>query len=1001
MFFLLALISCENPFVNSLLPDKNKPKGGKQTVIYNIELNISGNEGNDSVTVTPAKGKEGASIKIGYTLADTKINNQLDFSGVDLTSVTETGSGEKTYTVKKEDADNGVIFIYAVFIHTDLNIAAPEIVLFTKIDFQNDNIGSTTKYISTKGNGSAALSVVSDTAPADNKALQLTTGNYNQAAIIPINLPYELSNYQTISLRIKPISGTTALNGKSIHVYAGGSTTDFLDYGFGNPADSQYNQYANRLIGQSQTLNFGEPPYMNEWTDFSLDNIAASGAAIVGNLKGNAYIAIGLNVGNTAGSYLIDDIDFILKSNFTPPPLPPALQPPSTGAAASGNYRNMFLERGMWTQTQIDAKVQTAWNRLFNDTSEDYRIYYEVNTPEGPGAYILDVHNKDIRSEGMSYGMMMAVQMDDKEKFDRIWRWAKYYMYCDINKGNNSRGYFTWQMNTNGTVKGNGIAPDGEFYFATALLFAHARWGSGTGVLNYRQHAMQLLYDMVHRSWENPSLDPWDSPGLFRRPGDHRSNNSAANPMPIGNYMPVFSPIGASANHTDPSYHLPSFYEVWVYEMEKDANEGKTHGIWTNTAKMREDIDFYKTVIQTSRNFFGAALHPETGLSPDYSNFDGTPTGSQPYFAYDAFRTIMNIAMDYAWWAKDDRQKQYADRLQNFFHGQGVNSYKALWEINGTPRNPHGDHSPGLVACNAAASLAATHVRAWDFIEDFWNISMTPGQYRYYDGCLYMFGLLHLSGNFKVYLSGPHYAQNSTISPTTAKFYKDLNNDIEVTMTLNGNTLTGIQNGAAALTQGTHYTVSGSEVTLLKSFLAELAVGKTTLTFNFSAGPGAGIEITVEADQGSGLKLSYNFASVAVLDISYVTFGGSADLSASWNSAEGGVLQITKTTGYSTPSFILPFNLGSTNLGDYSQIVINIKGASGDYGNKNFIARSGSTQLGTFATGSNLSNFYNLVITLPSSGIGSITGNIPISFEFNNTNPYDIYIKSITLTPKL
>ena len=756
-------------------------------LICDIKVIMTGNTENDSVTVTPDHGKIDDIITVNYILADTRKNNIIDFYGVDLDSITEAGSGNMSYIIISDDASaDGVITINAVFTHTDLNI---DHISFAKIDFQNDSLGSTTKYVSTKGNGTAVLSIVSDTTPAGNKALQLVTGNYNQAAVIPINLPYELHNYQSISVRIKPTAGITALNGKSIHVYAASSASDFLDYGFGNPANSQYNQYANRLIGQSETLNFGASAYMNEWTGFTLNNIASSGSTIVGNLKGSAYIAIGLNVDNTAGTYMIDDIDFILKNNFEPPSPPPSFpEPPSTGAAASGKYRNLFLERGLWTQTQIDAKVNTSWNRLFNDASEAYRIYYEVDTPAGPGAYILDSGNNDIRSEGMSYGMMMTVQTGDKDKFDRLWRWSRHYMYNNTNKGNNSRGYFAWQMNTDGSVKGGaGIAPDGEFYFATALLFAHARWGSDTGtgtmvqgsntssdpggpytlqadILNYRYHAMQLLFDMVNRRWSGyTNNDPWDTPGLFRRPGDHRFQNSAANPMPIGNYMPVFSPIGASANHTDPSYHLPAFYEVWVYEMEKDADAGITHGVWSNVQQMRDDIEFYKKVIQTSRNFFDAALHPETGLSPDYSNFDGTPTGQQQYFGYDAFRTIMNIAADYAWWAADPRQKGYADRLQTFFHGQGVNTYRGIWNINGTPwpSSPGpGDHSPGLVACNAAAGLAATHERAWGFIEDFWSISMTPNTYRYYDGCLYMMGMLHLSGNYKVYLSGG-YAQDS------------------------------------------------------------------------------------------------------------------------------------------------------------------------------------------------------------------------------------------------
>ena len=54
------------------------------------------------------------------------------------------------------------------------------------------------------------------------------------------------------------------------------------------------------------------------------------------------------------------------------------------------------------------------------------QIYYPVGDDMG---YMTDTGNHDVRTEGMSYGMMMCVQMDKKEEFDRIWKWTKTYMY--------------------------------------------------------------------------------------------------------------------------------------------------------------------------------------------------------------------------------------------------------------------------------------------------------------------------------------------------------------------------------------------------------------------------------------------------------------------------------------------------------------------------------------------------------------------------------------------
>jgi len=89
--------------------------------------------------------------------------------------------------------------------------------------------------------------------------------------------------------------------------------------------------------------------------------------------------------------------------------------------------------------------------------------------------------------------------------------------------------------------------------------------------------------------------------------------------------------------------------------------------------------------------------------------------------------------------------------------------------------------------------------------------------------------------------------QSASITPTSASFDKKTANqaDIAVTMTLNGNTLGGIKNGSATLVSGTDYTVSGTTVTIKKSYLATQAVGTTNLTFDFSAGTDPVLKVSV------------------------------------------------------------------------------------------------------------------------------------------------------------
>ncbi|MFF2888613.1 X2-like carbohydrate binding domain-containing protein [Paenibacillus sp. NPDC057967] len=88
---------------------------------------------------------------------------------------------------------------------------------------------------------------------------------------------------------------------------------------------------------------------------------------------------------------------------------------------------------------------------------------------------------------------------------------------------------------------------------------------------------------------------------------------------------------------------------------------------------------------------------------------------------------------------------------------------------------------------------------------------------------------------------------NSEINPPTATFDKKTSaqKDVAATLTLNGNTLSGIEQGAKALELTKDYTVSGDTVTIKKSFLAALPVGTTTLTFQFSAGSDQTMTISI------------------------------------------------------------------------------------------------------------------------------------------------------------
>src|SRR5664280_358019 len=148
------------------------------------------------------------------------------------------------------------------------------------------------------------------------------------------------------------------------------------------------------------------------------------------------------------------------------------------GAYYTGKYRNLFLENGH-SRKEIRSKNEVAFQQLFHGDSATRKVYFEVGkNSKGPLAYVSDVLHNDIRSEGMSYGMMIAVQMNKKVEFDALWNYAMTYMYIS-NPEHSSEGYFSWSLKRNGTPNAETAAPDGEEYIVMSLYFASHRWGDG------------------------------------------------------------------------------------------------------------------------------------------------------------------------------------------------------------------------------------------------------------------------------------------------------------------------------------------------------------------------------------------------------------------------------------------------------------------------------------------------------------------------------------------
>ena len=384
-----------------------------------------------------------------------------------------------------------------------------------------------------------------------------------------------------------------------------------------------------------------------------------------------------------------------------------------TASNLNGIYTNYF-ERAGYSGEEIDKRLSCIFDTMFYGSDEE-RIYHE----SGDLGYIVDTGNIDARTEGMSYGMMMCVQLDHKEEFDRIWKWARTYMYLDSGR---NKGFFCWSNALDGSKNSDGPAPDGEEYFAMALLFASHRWGDGEGIFNYSREACEILHDMI-------------------RPGDEQLGRGMFDP---DNCLIRFV---TEVDFTDPSYHLPHFYELfskWAYP---------------------QDRTFFAKAASASRAFWHKACHPHSGLTAEYSYYDGTPYekgqeiwGKHDWYYSDAYRTIMNIALDHIWFCRDKWQEEEGARFLKFMCEEaGVDRWDRVFDWDGSVRQESALHPVAVIATNAAASVLASDDdpeasrNAVTCLRKFWDTPLRTGDRRYYDNCLYLFAFMLLSGRYRIW----------------------------------------------------------------------------------------------------------------------------------------------------------------------------------------------------------------------------------------------------------
>jgi endo-1,4-beta-D-glucanase Y len=342
-------------------------------------------------------------------------------------------------------------------------------------------------------------------------------------------------------------------------------------------------------------------------------------------------------------------------------------------------------------------------------TSEGAGGFKRVKRPAEAGLEV----NSTV-SEGIAYGMTIAVYMNDQPLFDDLWKYSLLHSW-------NGTILMNWYISSNGSLgmnpSGNGAATDADEDMAWALVMADKQWG-GQGSLSksYLDYAKQLINDI----WLHEIHD-----------GKLPKNGSS-----WGDW-----------NSLNVSYFAPAYYRVFAKV----------------TGKAEWGTDVVKCVYDTIQsNLTDANGNKTNGLVPAFSNSMGGDAqvgeGQPPlkhHYQYDSCRTPFRIGQD-ACLFNDPLAKAYVAKTSSFFAGIGAANIKDGYELNGTPKPEFPDKYMGRSAAFIGpAAVGAMHGSQYQtFINDAWNLLKPNNLWcggQYYDESWTMLSMLMLTGNFLDY----------------------------------------------------------------------------------------------------------------------------------------------------------------------------------------------------------------------------------------------------------
>ncbi|HEX3774467.1 MAG TPA: glycosyl hydrolase family 8 [Polyangiaceae bacterium] len=351
-----------------------------------------------------------------------------------------------------------------------------------------------------------------------------------------------------------------------------------------------------------------------------------------------------------------------------------------------------------------NSDVLAAYQRWKTDmiTSNGAGGHLRVQRPNDPG-----LEPNSTVSEGIGYGMILAVYMNDQPLFDELWKYEQMWL------GQN--GLMDWYISGDGMTRlGTGGATDADEDMAWALLMADRQWGTsgtlGDTYLNVAKKQIGLVYNFEIYQYK------------LVKPGDTWGDWTTVNA----------------------SYFAPSYYRAFA---SATGNDG-----WNQVIQ---------TVYDTLTNLLNTTNgNLSNGLVPAWSTSDGVPNPgvfgdmqtAPTNYQYDSCRTPFRIGLDYCL-NNEPRAQTYVAKTSQFFAGVGAKSIVDGYQLNGTPepQNTSGQSAAFVGPATVGAMSNATYqsfVQAG--YDDVASLSLLVGG-EYYDESWTVLSLLMLSGNFVDY----------------------------------------------------------------------------------------------------------------------------------------------------------------------------------------------------------------------------------------------------------